>query len=36
MTAPFRQGNMGAGVNLFVDALIAHLAERRGFKNTAN
>jgi uncharacterized protein len=36
MTGPFRQGNMGAGVNLFVDGVIAHLAERRAFKNTVN
>ncbi len=32
MVAPFRAGNFGAGINLFVDGLIAHLAGRRGFK----
>lgn len=36
MTAPFRRGDMGAGVNLFVDGLVAHLAERRKFKSSAN
>ena len=33
MVVQYRQGNVGAGVNLFVDGLIAHLAERRGLKN---
>ena len=36
MTAAFRQGQFGAGVNSCVDGLIAHLAKRRGFKLTPN
>ncbi|HEX8130299.1 MAG TPA: TPM domain-containing protein [Pyrinomonadaceae bacterium] len=36
MSAPFRQGDTGAGVNLFVDALIANLAERRASTHSAH
>lgn len=34
MAAAMRQGDASAGVNVFVDGLIAHLAARRGFQNT--
>lgn len=33
MAAAMRQGDTSAGVRVFVDGLIAHLAARRGFKN---
>lgn len=36
MSAPLGSGGVGAGVNVFADGIIAHLAERRGFKMTAN
>lgn len=36
MSAPLGRGGVGAGVNVFVDGIIAHLAERRGFKTAAN
>jgi len=36
MNLPLSQGDPGAAVNLFVDGVVAHLAERRGFKNTPN
>lgn len=36
MYLPISQGNTGAAVTLFVDGVVAHLAERRGFKNTPN
>lgn len=35
MTVSFSRGNMGEGVNLFVDEVIAHLNERRAFKASA-
>jgi len=36
MSAPLGQGGVGAGANVFVDGIIAHLARLRGFKTTAN
>jgi uncharacterized membrane protein YgcG len=33
MAVAMRQGDTSAGVRVFVDGLIAHLAARRGFKN---
>lgn len=36
MNAIISQGDTSAGVEAFVDGLIAHLAARRGFKNTPN
>jgi uncharacterized protein len=36
MSAPLGRGGVGAGVNVFVDGIIAHLARVRGFKTAAN
>ena len=36
MYPPIRKGDAGTAVHLFVDGVIAHLAERRGFKNNPN
>jgi uncharacterized protein len=33
MAVAMRQGDTSAGIQVFVDGLIAHLAARRGFKN---
>jgi uncharacterized protein len=36
MSAPFGRGGVGAGVNVFVDGIIAHLARVRKFRTAAN